>query len=147
MTRRGGRLAACRAAAALTLWPLPLACHTVQLGPLTIVHPAIVAQAADGRGMCIHLTIVNHGAAVERLMAIRIRGHIGDTVEAAGRPAQHLPLAIRPGGTLELRDGICLFVRGLSGTFEPDMAVVAGEIQFGSSGWSAIAFMVDAARP
>lgn len=143
MTTRGGKLAACIAAGAGLLWASAACCHTVLLGALEIIHPAVAAAPAHLGGACVRVTIRNHGTQVERLMALRIEGYPAGQLLMGGTPQPGLPIAIRPGETLDLRRGACLRVEGLQRSLVPDMAVLSGDMMFQSTGWKAIDVMVD----
>jgi hypothetical protein len=130
MTKRNRRLTACTTAAAGLLWATAACCHTVRLGTLEIVHPAITTHTD---GVCVRFIIRNHGAAAEQFVGVRF-----------GTAEGLLPMTIPPGGTLDLRRGTCVAVPAIPAGLAPGLSMIPGEMRFRSTGWAAIDYMADA---
>lgn len=130
------------------LAPAAAAAHEYNAGLIEIVHPAIMAPAAQAGCTCAHVKIVNHGASTEYFLGARIdvAGHTALMQFADfGRETNlRTRVAIAPGGILDLhRHSWCLFLSGLKSSIEPDMGVYSGILQFERAGDIEIEFMAD----
>lgn len=122
--------------------------HGYRFGALQLLHPTISAPRPGADRTCAFVTLVNHGAIEERLLAFRIgiaRSTDIMTVNAA-HEFHHAPrgILLPPGRRVNLRaDGWCLRLYGLAVTLEPDAGSYAGTLDFQRAGTITVDFMVD----
>lgn len=122
--------------------------HGYRFGTLQLLHPSIAAPNPGEDRTCAFVTLVNHGAMEERLLAFRIgiaRSTDIMTVTAAHK-YHHAPhgILIPPGERINLHtDGWCLLLDGLAVSLEADVGFYSGTLDFQHAGTITVDFMVD----
>ncbi len=126
--------------------------HTLRVGNLEIVHPAITVPRLHSGSTCAHMKIVNQGVQTEYLLGARVgmtnSAAFMQLLELGGEAILRKRVAISPGETLDLsKPSWCLFLTGIKVALEPDAGVYPGTLLFERAGTVEIEFMIDAENP
>jgi copper(I)-binding protein len=123
--------------------------HSLRVGNLEIVHPAITVPRPHADHTCAHMKISNRGVQTEYFLGARIgiasAAALMQFPEFGSEAILRKKVAIPPGETLDLRKpSWCLALTGIKVSLEPDTGVYPGTLLFERARKVEIEFMIDA---